>query len=92
MGLEAVELVLKIEDALEIKIPDAEASSVVTVGDLAQVVILNQLRSSTPPIIEGEALQRLVFERLRDIIADEFSLDPYRIQLDSELRRDLKID
>ncbi len=39
MGLDSVEMVIEVEDRFGIRIPDAEAEKIVTVGDLYQVVL-----------------------------------------------------
>ena len=39
MGLETVEIVLDLEDHFEVAIPDAAASSTITVADLQQVIV-----------------------------------------------------
>ena len=48
MGLDAVELVMEIEDEFEFQIPDADAEKIQTVGDLVDYV-LNRLRPGPPP-------------------------------------------
>lgn len=41
MGLDSVEMVLELEEAFEIRVPDEEAEHVRTVNDLVEMVIRN---------------------------------------------------
>jgi acyl carrier protein len=56
MGLDAVELVLRIEDEFSISLPDDEISAVRTVGDLYQIV-LSKL-DTTPSCLTSKAFYR----------------------------------
>jgi hypothetical protein len=64
MGLEAVELVLDVEDRFAVSIADAEAGQVRTVGDLYQLVLAKAKRPD-----DGCCLTAIVFHRLRRALA-----------------------
>jgi len=48
MGLDSVELVMKVEDRYRIRLPDAECSQVRTVADLAALIISQLPRANAP--------------------------------------------
>jgi hypothetical protein len=75
MGLDAVELILAVEDGFQIHIEDAEAGRVVTVGDLYQLVV-SKLSSGT----SKRCLTSAVFYRTRRRIVSVLGVDRREIR------------
>ncbi len=63
MGMDGIELILSIEDSFQITIEDAEASALVTVGQLCDLVI-GKLEGQT----EAGCLNMVAFYRLRQLL------------------------
>jgi len=63
MGLDSVELVMKVEEHFDVSIPDADASTLGTVGLLHNWVV-NELRRLNRPNVDSTT----VFYELRDLI------------------------
>jgi acyl carrier protein len=61
MGLDTVELVMEIEDAFSIKIPDDEASRMVTVGDVFDYIV----EKTSVPTNSSVCLSGIAFYSLR---------------------------
>ena len=69
MGLDAVDLLLQIEESFSITIDDEEASRIRTVGDLHNLVV-----SKLRPASSRQCLTSHVFYRLRSTIGGEFGV------------------
>ena len=66
MGLDTVELVMRIEETFDITIPDAEAEKILTVGELYRYVL------ARVPVAEGEPTRCL---RRDDVLSLPSSAD-----------------
>ena len=83
MGLDSVELIMAVEEAFGIEIANAEAETIVTVGDLLQIVLHH--------LPESERSET-VWPRLREVIIEDTGVKPDLVTLDAEIVRDLGID
>ncbi len=81
MGLDTVEIVMEVEAAFGLRIPDEDAAKVVTVGDLARLVA--RLARSN----EGA-----VFPQIREIVSKQLGIPLERIIPKAEFLRDLGAD
>jgi acyl carrier protein len=70
MGLDTVELVIRVEKEFDIEIPNADAARLVTVGDL-QAYVVGVLRRQGQ-IESADSVDA----RLRDIICDQLGVEP----------------
>lgn len=71
MGLDTVELVMEIEEAFDVYIPDAEAEQMRTVGDVYQYL----LRQKDRPVVEGTiCLTSACFYRIRRALMKTFKI------------------
>jgi hypothetical protein len=82
MGFDAVELVMTVEEAFGLKIPDAQAEKIRTVGDLKHWVLarLNVVEDET-----SRCLSAATFYGFRRGLVDQFGLDRRCVRLDSGL-------
>jgi acyl carrier protein len=87
MGLDTVELVMKVERHLAIEIPDVEAARLVTVGDF-HVYILEVLRRQKR--LDGNADG--IYAQLRDIICRQLRVEPDEIIPSARFLDDLGAD
>ena len=89
MGLDTVELLWTVEEAFGIKISNADASRMRTVGDL-NLFLAERIaaRASTPshPIKPEPSL---TWERLVPIIVDQLGVRPDQVTPDAQWARDL---
>jgi acyl carrier protein len=83
MGLEIVELVMRIEEEFDTHIPDEDAEKFKTVGDIEDYVAL---RVQTP------TSETAIFERLRSIVVDRLNVSENRVRRDARLVEDLGMD
>ena len=83
MGLDVVELVISIEQHFGISIPDADARSLRSVGDLHAYILAH---AEPPPASEA------AWEWLRDMIEAEFGVPRDRITPEAWVVRDLGIN
>lgn len=77
MGLDAVEIIMEIEDAFDIKIPDDKASQIVTVGDLYDY-ILELKRDTVSP--RNVCLSAATFYLIRRAVCAELGLNPKAVR------------
>lgn len=87
MGLDSVELVMKVEEHFDITIPDEDASTLVTVGMLHTWVV-NELQRLRRPNVEPTA----VFYKLRDLICRQLGVKAERVVPEARFVQDLHID
>ena len=86
MGLDAVELVMSVEETFGIEIADREVGTIRTAGDLHRCV-LRKLGVSEDEPRAAEAWDRLVA-----IFADEFGVPPETVVPEADIVKDLGID
>jgi acyl carrier protein len=82
MGLDTVELVMEVEEAFGITIPDAEAEKIQTVGDLYHFVLA---RIEGPALTTPGCLSAAAFYRLRRQLMGRFRVERRRIRPASRL-------
>jgi acyl carrier protein len=76
VGLDTVELVMEIEEAFDITIPDAEAEKILTIGDLYRYVLM---RLGGPMPGTSRCLSAATFYRLRRKLMSELRVERRRI-------------
>jgi len=84
MGLDSVELLMGVEESFGIDISNAEAETIVTVGDLFRAVL-----SHLPA---GDQSEAAVWDQLRRVIVDECGVKPELITPGAGLVADLGIN
>ena len=86
MGLDSVELVMNTEEHFGIEIPDHVAETLFTVGDLHGFIVgeLNRTGRRQDPDV--------VFVELRQLICDQFGVNPARVVAEAGIVKDLGID
>jgi acyl carrier protein len=82
MGLDTVELVMKVEEAFGLTIPDQDAEKIQTVGDLYHYV---QAELGGPPMATPGCLSAAAFYRLRRQLMGRFRVERRRIRPGSAL-------
>jgi|SRR5215472_1845545 len=88
MGLDNIGIILRVEDEFSISVPDEEAASVQTVGDLFQLV-LNVTGT------DSESLSSRIFYRIRKAVEETLGMQPRMIHsgtwLEPLLRRETRL-
>lgn len=78
MGLDSVEILMKVEDTFSIRIPDQEAEQILTVGDFHNAVWQH---------LAGKHSERCksqnLFYKLRKSFSDTFNFSPQQLKLDT---------
>jgi acyl carrier protein len=90
MGMEIVELVMRVEEEFEIEIPDADAEAFDTVGALHRYIV-QKLADDSSPEFNKERASDEIWNKLRSIIADEFALPLERVTPEAHLVYDLDL-
>ena len=88
MGLDAVELVMAIEEEFGLEIPDSEAEKLQRVGELHTFVV-STLRSRSPAVQVDDAA---VWTRLKDVIVEQLGVLPEEVTPSTHLIDDLRMD
>jgi acyl carrier protein len=83
MSLDITGFILVVEDEFKVSIPDEDYETIVTVKDLCRYV-----ENRTNSVARSE----FVFERLRQLISEEFSIPIDEIHPESRFVDDLRID
>lgn len=87
MGLDAVELVMAIEDEFTIDIPDAEAERMKTVGELYYYVRKTvHLKTLRPPSDEE------LWQRVRNVVVEQLGVKDHQVTREARFIEDLGID
>ncbi|WP_428388196.1 phosphopantetheine-binding protein [Mucisphaera sp.] len=89
MGLDAVELVMKVEEHFDVSLPERELSHARTIADLAMLVHRTFMDAS-----ESKPQDELpeIIESIRHIAADHTGYPLNKIKPDSSFAEDLKMD
>jgi acyl carrier protein len=87
MGLDSVELVMKVEKHFDISIPDEDAAELYTVGALHEYVYA-ALQGRSP----GQKGYAQVFDEIRSLVVEQLGVDPRLVQPESHFINDLRID
>jgi acyl carrier protein len=87
MGLDSVELLIRVEQHFAIAIPDYEAAKITTVQDLADCVYTKVTTSSLHPLDKGD-----VEKTILEIVSDSSGIPVNEIKLEHEICYDLGID
>ena len=77
MGLDGVELLMEVEDAFDIQIPDERAGGIRTVGDLYEVVVESSPNDVAPRDV---CITAATFFMLRRSLVAEIDIDPKSIR------------
>ncbi|HWJ27478.1 MAG TPA: hypothetical protein VNS32_13115, partial [Flavisolibacter sp.] len=78
MGMDSIEILMKVEDTFGIKIPDREAEQILTVGDFHDAV-WRHLSDKYSERCKSQSL----FYKLRKSVAETFSFSPQQFLLDA---------
>lgn len=89
MGLDSVELLMRVEDEFDIEVPDAEAAEIFTVGDLYHC-ILRKYEAKT--VNSGDDANEPTWQKLCDILVDQTGVSPENIAPSARIVKDLGID
>ena len=84
MGLDIVELVMRVEEEFGVEIADEDAEKLLTAGDIANHVAY-LLQAPLPRHTE-------IWERVRAILVDQCAVSPEKITRDARLVQDLRLD
>ncbi len=78
MGLDSMEILVKVEDTFGIKIPDRDAEQIITVGDFHNA-ILQHLSGR----YSDKCKTQILFYKLRRSFADEFDISLHNFKLET---------
>jgi acyl carrier protein len=87
MGLDSVELVMKVEESYDISIPDDDAEKLITVGKLHEYVVAAVKRKGRKDLDP-----QTILTELRTIIAQQLGVNPKEIKPESHFVKDLQLD
>ena len=87
MGLDSVEIVMKVEEHFDLSIPDADASTLVTVGMLHNWVV-GELHRLNRHNVDSTT----VFYELRDLICRQLGVKADRVVPEARFVQDLHVD
>ena len=80
MGLDVVELIMRIEEEFDIELDDTELSNSRTVGELYEMVVRR-----LEPQAQGRCLSQMAFQRLRRVLIERFGMPRCAIVLELPL-------
>ncbi len=87
MGLDTVELIMAVEEDFDLEIPDAAAEKMITVGDMHSFLVSELRRRGQADIDE-----RVVLDRLREIICTQFGVKAELVVPEARFVQDLRAD
>ena len=85
MGLDIVELIVEVEEKFNISIPDEEAASLATVGQVVDYVYTHQKSDAK---LEKSEIQ----DRVIDLVSDKTGISKEKIALHHSFTNDLGMD
>ena len=89
MGLDSVELLLRVEEAFDIEFSDEEVSAIVTVGDLHHC-LLKKWEGKPTEVRRGG--REPTWQALSDLIVDQLAVRPDQVTPNARIVKDLGID
>ncbi len=89
MGLDSVELLLRVEDEFDIELSDAEATAIVTVGDLHTCLVR---KWDAKPKQNRRESKEPTWQALSDVIVDQLAVRPDQVTPNARIAKDLGVD
>ena len=89
MGLDSVELLLRVEREFDVELSDDEASSIFTVGDLHHCLVRKWEAKARKDRLNGI---EPTWQALCDVIVDQLVIPPDQIAPNARIVEDLGID
>jgi acyl carrier protein len=86
MGLDIVELVMRVEEEFDVDIPDKVQETILTVGDLADAVAAELTRLGRP------ADPNDIFGRVKKLTVERAEVKPEKVTRDAKFVDDLGMD
>ena len=86
MGLDTVELLLKIEEDFDIKLSDSEAQKILTVGELSQLISVTTSCGNSPVSVDQ------AFDHVAKILETDFGVKNDLITPNARIVKDLGLD
>ncbi len=90
MGLDTVELVLRVEEEFDVIIPDEVAEKIMTVGNFCDAVI--RLRQEKFGDSVSDNTDEAVFKKVKEFIIDQLGVEPDLVTRDAHIVDDLGAD
>ena len=87
MGMDTVELIMKVEDHFQIRIPDKEAENIYTIADIYKVVATHISLKHEVSLNKQE-----IENQVNQIIAEHTGIDFNKITPDKSITDDLSLD
>jgi len=81
MGLDAIELLLAVEEMFEIDIPDGDAARLLTVGQLADYIAVKQ-----HSLGRANVNANIVLDQLRTLIPYHLNVEPERVTANAKFK------
>ena len=89
MGLDSVELLLRVEDEFDIELSDVEATAIVTVGDLHTCLVRKW--GAKPKEIRSSGREP-TWQALSDVIVDQLGVRRDQVTPNTRIAKDLGVD
>jgi acyl carrier protein len=84
MGLDIVELIMRVEEEFNIEIPDEDAEKLTTAGSIADYV-------AEKSGADGDT-HEVIWQRVKAVLVEAYGIPPEKVHPSARLVEDLKLD